>query len=124
MPTYSKLSTGVPSKRDLLGEIDTNQHLGHQRKRVVMDWLPLVSRSPSSALSNPFFGWEGSPSKLDYIQKGTLILTSLPVPCYPFLERAPLLKSSLLEDLDFAPGSLEHSSVQRGSLSLSHARTA
>ena len=24
-----------------------------------------VSRSPSSALSDPFFGWEGSPSKID-----------------------------------------------------------
>ena len=28
------------------------------------------------ALSHPFFGWEGSPTKIDYIKKGTLILTS------------------------------------------------
>ena len=25
----------------------------------------------------PFFGWEGSPTKIDYRTKGTLILTSL-----------------------------------------------
>ena len=32
-------------------------------------------RSPSSALE-PFFGWEGSPTKIDNREKGTLILTS------------------------------------------------
>ena len=31
------------------------------------------SRSPSSALSHPFFGWEGFPTKIDYSKKGTLI---------------------------------------------------
>ena len=36
-----------------------------------------ASRSPSSALSHPFFGWEGSPTKIDYSKKGTLILSSL-----------------------------------------------
>ena len=36
-----------------------------------------LTRSPSSALSHPFFGWEGSPTKIDYRKKGTLMLTSL-----------------------------------------------
>ena len=35
------------------------------------------TRSPSSAVSHPFFGWEGSPTKIDYRKKGTLVLTSL-----------------------------------------------
>ena len=35
-----------------------------------------LSRSPNSALSHPFFGWEGSRTKMDYRKKGTLILTS------------------------------------------------
>ena len=35
------------------------------------------TRSPSSALSHPFVGWEGSPTKIDYRKRGTLILTSL-----------------------------------------------
>ena len=35
-----------------------------------------LSRSPSSALL-PFFGGEGSPTKIDYRKKGTLTLTSL-----------------------------------------------
>ena len=34
------------------------------------------SRAPSSALSHPFLGWEGSPTKIDCRKKGTLILTS------------------------------------------------
>ena len=33
-------------------------------------------RSPRSALLSPFLG-EGSPTKIDYRKKGTLILTSL-----------------------------------------------
>ena len=33
------------------------------------------SRSPSNLL--PFFGWEGSPTEIDYKQKVTLILSSL-----------------------------------------------
>ena len=33
------------------------------------------TRSPSALL--PFSGWEGSPTKIDYRKKGTLILTSL-----------------------------------------------
>ena len=42
----------------------------------VSRWLRF-SRSPSSALSHPFFGWEGSPTQIDYRKKsGTLILTS------------------------------------------------
>ena len=38
-----------------------------------------MTRSPkgSSSALLPFFGWEGSPTKIDYIKKGTLILTSL-----------------------------------------------
>ena len=49
-----------------------------------MRWVPrfgtiapvfFVARSPSSVLSHPFFG-EGSPTKVDYSKKGTLILTS------------------------------------------------
>ena len=37
-----------------------------------------TTRSPSSALSHSFFGWEGSPTKTDYRTKvGTLLLTSL-----------------------------------------------
>ena len=35
------------------------------------------SRSPSSALSHRFFFGEGSPTRIDYREKGTLILTSL-----------------------------------------------
>ena len=35
------------------------------------------SRSPSSALSPTFFGGEGSPTKIDCRNKGTLVLTSL-----------------------------------------------
>ena len=34
-----------------------------------------LSKSPSSALL-PFFGWEGSPTKIGYRKKGALILTS------------------------------------------------
>ena len=36
-----------------------------------------LSRSSSSPLSHHFFGREGSPTKIDYGKKGTLILTSL-----------------------------------------------
>ena len=36
----------------------------------------LFSRCPSSGLVH-FFGGEGSPTKIDYRKKGTLILTSL-----------------------------------------------
>ena len=32
---------------------------------------------PVGALSCPFFGWEGSPTKIDYREKDTLILASL-----------------------------------------------
>ena len=35
-----------------------------------------VTRSPSSALSHPLFGG-GSPTKIDYSKKGTLLLSSL-----------------------------------------------
>ena len=35
-----------------------------------------MARSPSSALLSPFLG-EGSPTKIDYRKRGTLILTSL-----------------------------------------------
>ena len=35
------------------------------------------ARPPSSALLNPFFGGEGSPTKIDYRKRDTLILTSL-----------------------------------------------
>ena len=36
-----------------------------------------LTRSPQlGALSHPFFGWEGSPTKIDCRKKGTLILTS------------------------------------------------
>ena len=35
-----------------------------------------LSRSPSSALSHPFFGLEGSPTKIDYKKVGTLILSA------------------------------------------------
>ena len=41
-------------------------------------WLTgaVFSRSPSSALSHPFFGWEGSPTRIHYRKRnGTLILT-------------------------------------------------
>ena len=31
-----------------------------------------ATRSPSSALLNPVFGWEGSPAKIDYRKRGTL----------------------------------------------------
>ena len=36
-----------------------------------------LARSPSSALSHLFFGWEASPTKIGYNKKGSLILTSL-----------------------------------------------
>ena len=36
----------------------------------------METRSPSSALLYPVFGWEGSPTNIDYSKKGTLILTS------------------------------------------------
>ena len=37
----------------------------------------LENGSPSSALSHPFFGWEGSLTKIDHRKNGTLIATSL-----------------------------------------------
>ena len=43
-----------------------------------------IPRPPSNALSHPFFGWEGSPTKIDYRKKGTLILTSLLEDLDPF----------------------------------------
>ena len=39
--------------------------------------LLLRSRSPSSALLSPFLVGRGSPTKIDYRKKGTLILTTL-----------------------------------------------
>ena len=53
-------------------------NVAQEQKRLaptkVAVWL--LSRSPSSALSHPFLG-EGSPARIDYRKKGTLILTSL-----------------------------------------------
>ena len=31
--------------------------------------VPCTTRSPSSALSHPFFGWEASPSEIDVVKK-------------------------------------------------------
>ena len=39
-------------------------------------YIYIYTGSPSGALSLPFFG-EGSPTKIGYSKKGTLILTSL-----------------------------------------------
>ena len=39
--------------------------------------LYVSARSPSNALLPCFFGGEGSPTKIDYRKKGTLILTAL-----------------------------------------------
>ena len=49
----------------------------HKKCGAPFAHFPKQPRSPSSALSHPFFGWEGSPAKIDYRKKGTLILTSL-----------------------------------------------
>ena len=40
-------------------------------------WTFHFTRSPTIALSHPIFGWEGSPTKIDYRKKGTLIRSSL-----------------------------------------------
>ena len=41
-----------------------------------VDHLVRWTRSPRSTLL-PVFGWEGSPTKIDYRKEGALILTSL-----------------------------------------------
>ena len=49
-----------------------NQHPdgGGPHKYMPIMFLPMaISRSPSSALSHPFFGWEGSPTKIDKQEK-------------------------------------------------------
>ena len=51
-------------------------HRTQQRGKEREGFGPVLSRCPSSALSHPFLG-EGSPSKIDYRKKSTLILTSL-----------------------------------------------
>ena len=45
----------------------------------------IFARSPSSALSHPFSGWEGSPTKIDY--------TKQLVPTYSILSTSPELAS-------------------------------
>ena len=38
-----------------------------------------MTRSPARCpTSYPFFGWEGSPKKINYRKQGSLILSSLP----------------------------------------------
>ena len=52
-----------------LGQGPLDETFGPSPRRI-------LTRSPSSALL-PFFAWEGSPTKIDYRKKGTLILSSL-----------------------------------------------
>ena len=47
-----------------------------QRLGLGAAWTAAQAMSPSTALEPTFFG-EGSPTKIDYRKKGTLILTSL-----------------------------------------------
>ena len=76
---------------------------------------PNKARSPSSAPSHPFFGWEGSPNKIDYIKKGTLILTSLldDLEGYPHRMRPNLCEPEVAEVPGmFAERTRHH--IQRG----------
>ena len=70
---FQKLSWPLPqtNKGTQVGGSDSDH-----KSPILPTWVGVLTRSPS--LSHPLFGWEGSPSKIDYRQNqvSTRILTS------------------------------------------------